>query len=139
MKSGISNVIAILAAGVLALPISANAACNNATLKGKFGVTVFGVNGTAEPFVHVNVARTAIFDGAGNFSGAGWESINGVTAKFSTSGTYEVDANCTVTITGTLSSGEPNTQFGVIVSKGNKIFGVRTVVGTNESLIYERQ
>jgi hypothetical protein len=126
----------------LTMTTVANATCSNSTIKGSYGMLAFGFESitqgtTAEPYQHVNIARTAVFDGKGGYKGMGWESIDGVVGKVKSTGTYIVNASdCTVTITGSVAG---VLQFGVISDGGKKILGVRTDAGRNISIIYEKQ
>ena len=112
--------------------------CSNATIKGTYGLKATGFQGTEAPFTPVTAVRTSIFDGNGNFEGSGYVSIGGNPQPFTARGTYEVNSDCTVTITGDLSISQPNPQFGVIVDGGRKIFALRTDAGQNASFVYER-
>lgn len=121
------------------IPVAANAAsCTNATLKGNYALQGFGVQGVAEPFEYINVVRTNVFDGKGKFSGAGYRQRDGVFETISASGKYAVKADCSVTFDGSL-SGVTNTQWGLIVDGGNKIFALRKEEGQNLNLTYEKQ
>lgn len=118
---------------------TAAAACNDSTIKGRYALIAHGVQGTAEPFRPFNAVRTSVFDGKGSYTGSGWWTINGVASEYSSSGTYSVSKNCNVTIDGGLSDGTSNTQFGLIVDGGKKIFAIRKEDGNNISIIYEKQ
>jgi hypothetical protein len=117
--------------------------CTNATLKGLYGYKDSGFRGTQAPFIPFNAVRTANFDGNGNLKGHGYLSQAGVIWAYTTTGTYKVENDCTVTITNTvvLSDGttsEASSQFGVIVDQGRKILQIQTQLGSSESGSYEK-
>jgi hypothetical protein len=116
----------------------ANGGCNNWTIAGSYALSLTGFEGTAAPFLPVSVAATRLFDGYGHFSGAGYSSTAGVAKPFSTTGKYQVNADCTVSIVGTITIGGANTQFGVIADNGNKIFATRLDAGETTTAEYVR-
>lgn len=115
--------------------------CSNATIKGAYGLLSEGFQGTEAPFTPVTAVRTSVFDGNGNFEGSGYFIVGGNIQQVKATGTYEVNSDCTVTITGDLNNDIPNKQFGVIVNGGRKILGLLIVPGLpgrNASAVYER-
>ncbi len=125
-------------AALFIVPVSISLAatpCNNATIKGRYALIAHGTQESGP----IDAVRTAVFDGKGHFTGAGWWIVNGVGSAYSSEGSYSVLKDCSVTIDGSLSDGEPNTQFGLLVDGGKKIFAVRKEDGKNFSIIYERQ
>jgi hypothetical protein len=85
-------VFAILAA--LLTAGSAYAACNNASVKGTYGVISTGLNGSGQPASSVDQITA---DGAGNLTGSATKSIDGTIVTFSFTGTYKIGSNCTGT------------------------------------------
>lgn len=119
------------------------ARCTNETLKGLYGYIDQGFRGTQAPFTPFDAVRTSDFDGKGNFTGTGYLSQGGVIQQYTTNGTYNVNSDCTVTITNTLTfpdgtQSQPSTQFGVIVNGGKKVLQIQLTPGRNESGYYER-
>ncbi len=134
MKSHFLKIAALFIVPV-SISLAATPSCNNATIKGHYALIAHGVQGT-EP---VNAVRTTVFDGKGHFKGAGWWIVNGIASAYSSEGSYTVLKDCSMTIDGTLSDGEANTQFGLLVNGGKKIFAIRKEDSKNFSIIYERQ
>lgn len=115
--------------------------CSNATIKGTYGLLSQGFQGTKAPFTPVTAVRTSVFDGNGNFEGKGYIIVGGKILQDNARGTYKVNSDCTITITGRLSNGIVLKQFGVIVDGGRKILSLLLVPappGRNASSVYER-
>jgi len=104
--------------------------CSNATLKGDYGLHATGIRpalppaGMGQPEMHATIAiRT--YDGRGNFTGIGVLTngqVSGVSAGRPTSGTYQVNDDCSGTVTINI-PGVPaaiKSAF-VIVNKGAEI------------------
>jgi hypothetical protein len=130
--------IGIVAFGSTAAYSQESLTCNAATVAGTYSVRVSGFSGTAAPFTPVAAVATRTFDGVGKFSGAGYQTTGGTSVAFTTSGTYKVTSTCTIMITGAITTGGSNTQFGVISDNGNTIHAVRLDKGYTDNIDYER-
>ena len=125
-------------------PYTERTDCTNATLKGGYGYIDSGSRGTqATTFVPFNAVRTSNFDGNGNLEGQGYLSQGGVVLQYTTTGTYKVASDCSVTLTNTLTFPDgttsiPGSQFGVIVDGGRKVLQIQTAPFGNDSGYYER-
>lgn len=117
---------------------AAAADCSARTIRGAYGLQVQGFLGEGSRPTPVAVVRTAVFDGRGRFTGEGFQAVGGVVVPISASGTYRVNADCTFSTEGTVTSGGPNRQFGVVVGGGSKILAVRIDQGHTDTLTYER-
>ena len=73
-------------------------------------------------------------DGTGNFVEDYSENVSGTTNAGSNSGTYTVNANCTVTLTFSNSQ----TAAGVIVSKGAEVDLMSTTTGVVETEVMKK-
>jgi hypothetical protein len=67
------------------------AACSNATIKGVYGITSVGLNGSLLPAASVDQITA---DGLGNLTGSSTKSIDGSIVTYTFSGTYSIAANC---------------------------------------------
>ena len=128
--------------GLTALNSSAEAAssCDASTVKGTYALHVSGSVGTG-PFTPFVAAAISIFDGAGHFTITnGYAVLGGAAAtKFTSSGTYSVEGDCSIFINGATSPGaSENDHFGVIQDFGNTINAIRTNPGRTVSLNYVR-
>jgi len=81
--------------------------CSNATLKGDYGLHATGIRaarppaGIGQPEMHATIALRT-YDGKGSFTGLGIASngqVTGVSQGTPTSGTYQVNADCSGLIT----------------------------------------
>ncbi len=112
--------------------------CTNRSLQGYYGAKLSGfVNSGATPFNLVFLDR---FDGNGNITGVkGSTSTGGVIAEnLSNTGTYQVNSDCTVTISFDRSNGTKSTNFGVLADRGRKILYTATDSGVNISGTFEK-
>jgi len=112
--------------------------CTNRSLQGYYGVKSSGfTNSGATPFNLVFLDR---FDGNGNISGVKGSTSSGgaITQNLSDTGTYQVNSDCTVTITFDIGNGVKSTNFGVIVDNGRKVFYLGTDSGVNISGTFEK-
>lgn len=112
--------------------------CTNRSLQGYYGAKSSGfTNSGATP---VNLVFLDKFDGNGNVTGVnGSSSTGGVIAQnLSDTGTYQVNKDCTVTITFNIGNGVTSTNFGVIVDGGKKIFYISTASSDNISGTLEK-
>ena len=125
----ISGASVLLSVGLSnAAAARADSACTNATLTGGFGIQstgtlVEGGPGPAGPFAANGLIK---FDGNGNLTGNQTVSFNGTIAPFNSSGTYEVQEDCTLTLKITGDNGAQLTASGVIVKRGTEIFIIET-------------
>lgn len=102
--------------------------CSAATLKGRFG---FLATGTIVGIGPVSFVGTEDFDGVGSFSARDWASFNGATFSRDYVGTYEVDADCTGTITFPSPTRGVDIHFKfVIVDGAREAFAIETDPGT---------
>ncbi len=119
-------------------PVSVSLAagpCNNTTLNGRYALLAYGTRGMA-PF---NAVGTIIFDGNGRLTGSGSVIDTGSVLEYQSRGTYFVRRDCSVMMVGALSFAGPDTQSGMLVNDGKKIFAIATETGENFSFIYEKQ
>jgi hypothetical protein len=133
-----------LAAGLALVPLAVGEArerCTTESLRGEYG---FKGNGSVvlsnASDADVAVAGRTVFDGRGGLTGTDTASFNGTIARETSSGTYEVRADCTgsetfkVSPTGTT----VNADF-VIVDGGREVFFIETDPGTVLNVTAERQ
>ncbi|MBR8839598.1 MAG: hypothetical protein DSM106950_37765 [Stigonema ocellatum SAG 48.90 = DSM 106950] len=135
----------IFALGFVSVGTSAKAqdasqrlSCSNRTLHGSYGVQSSGfVNSGATPF---NLVFLDTFDGNGNIKGINGSISSGgaISQNLSNTGNYEVNKDCTVTITFDRADGTKSTNFGVIVEQGKKILYIGTDSGVNISGKFEK-
>ena len=139
-----TTISTIFALGFVSVGTSAKAqdaaprlSCTNRLLQGYYGVKSSGFVNGSTPFNLVFLDR---FDGNGNITGVkGSTSTGGVIAQnLSDTGTYQVNSDCTVTITFDTGNGNKSTNFGVIVNNGKKIFYTATDSGVNISGTFEK-
>lgn len=111
-RATLAAAIISLALPGLTLPVWAaneldDKTCSNATLKGDYGLHATGIRpavppaGIGQPEHHATLAIRS-YDGKGTFTGTGIVSngqISGVSQNTSTSGTYEVNADCSGIVT----------------------------------------
>ena len=134
LRRAILVALATLGAAVMALSVPRGAtaqdeersrACSNATLQGNYGFLVSGIRGAGpgltESFVGTGL-RT--YDGHGNFThvDSAHGQLTGAVRDRAAFGTYEVNANCTGTVT-MIVPGAPfpiETSF-VIVDRGREV------------------
>jgi hypothetical protein len=111
--------------------------CTNSTLQGDYASSATGFVNGSTPFNLVYLDR---FDGNGNITGVkGATSTGGqVSENLSDSGTYQVNSDCTVSLTFVSASGSQSTNFGVIADRGRKIYVIGTGSGGNISSIFEK-
>ncbi len=128
MNFQIAAVAGIALAGLFS-PLQAdedeNAKCNNATLRGDYGLHSSGARG-AGPAVTETFVVTAVrsFDGKGGFTtiANAHGQVTGVARNLRSVGTYEVDANCTGIVTINIPGvPEPLVSSFVIVNGGKEI------------------
>jgi hypothetical protein len=102
--------------------------CSARTLKGRYGVTA---TGTIAGFGQVAFVGWADFDGVGNVTGADWASFNGAISFRNTTGTYEVNDNCTGTVTFASPTRDVEVHISlVLVDGGKEVLFIETDPGT---------
>ena len=142
--SALAAVVVLAAPSQAQITNSANSAagaCNNKTIKGAYASLANEWIGTTPPYTPLAAVRRTLFDGKGNFTSDGYVSTAGTIVQFTLDGTYVVNADCTMTVSGTSSTQPPNsppvTFFGVIAADSNKIYQLRTDANT-ETIVFER-
>ncbi len=132
-----------LAIGLSLVPLSVGEArdgCSNATLSGAYGFkgngSVVLPNGTK---ADVAVVGRTVFDGRGGLSGSDTNSFNGNITRETTTGTYNVNKDCTGSETFTSSSGNKVNADFVIVENGREAFFIETDPGVVLTVTAERQ
>jgi hypothetical protein len=95
--------IVLLVFAVIVAGPAAHAACSNASVKGVYGITSVGLNGSLQPASSVDQITV---DGAGNITGSSTKSIDGSIVTFTFTGVYSIAANCTGSATFTNQDGE---------------------------------
>jgi hypothetical protein len=86
----------ILVALIAAVPAASATACTNATLTGVYGSVESGLNGSLEPAASITQVS---MDGAGNLTGWQTKSTDGTIVTYTSTGTYQVNSDCTGTVT----------------------------------------
>jgi hypothetical protein len=119
------TVFAVLAVHPLRT-VKAHHGCSNRTLLGNYGWTEFGYEPEESPNTFWTETALVNFDGQGNFTGSNvYEVDNGAFYSLSptsfTSGTYNVNSNCTVSITYTWESNVYTDQGVVVGSEGSEV------------------
>ncbi len=90
--------------------------CTNATLKGVYGATGSGLNGSGQPAASVTQFTA---DGNGNLTGITTKSIDGMIVTFAGTGTYQIDKNCTGSGIFTNQGGQSENS-NIYLNNGNK-------------------
>lgn len=128
---------AFLTLAVAATPAAwANDRCSDATLSGTYADQDTGTIVGVGPFAGVNVDS---FDGRGHLTIRGVSSVNGSVSPGTSTGTYQVNADCTGTYTVKDSSGDTFDAFFVISDNGNQLRIVITDPGTVINCVARRQ
>ena len=84
--------IALLAfAATIATAPAAYSACSNASVKGVYGISSTGLNGSLQPASSVDQINA---DGAGKLTGTATKSIDGTIVTFTFTGTYSIGSTC---------------------------------------------
>jgi hypothetical protein len=127
----INAAVLMLAATSLCAPL-AHATCTNASLKGVFGITSSGLNGSAQPAATVYQITA---DGVGGLTGSATRSSNGTITTFTLTGTYAIATNCTGTVTFKHQDGTTE-HDSFVLDQGNKgVFLLQTDNNTIESSV----
>lgn len=127
----------ILLALLLQLPLTAatgsvqigGGTCSNATVSGTYFYLLDGEVSSGGEVVAYAVFGKLIANGAGQFSGNDYESLNGQQASYSFSGTYTVQSNCAGSMTYTINSQTITLTFQV-VNNGEDAFLAVSTPGT---------
>ena len=129
---------ALFALALVAVPAAqaSDRGCSNASLSGSYADqdtgTIIGVG----PFAGVNVDT---FDGRGKLTISGVSSVNGSVSPGTSTGTYQVNPDCTGTYTVKDSSGDQFDAFFVIADNGNELRIVITDPGTVINCVARKQ
>jgi hypothetical protein len=92
------------------------ATCTNASLKGVYGLSASGLNGSGVPASSVYQITA---DGNGNVTGTATKSIDGSPVTFTFTGTYQLAKNCTGTTAFTNQDGQTE-HDNFVMNNGNK-------------------
>ena len=120
---------------------STAATCDDSTIAGQYAAHGAGSVGSAAPYSPEMVVSIRHFDGQGKFTGHGRQTIAGTPHQFTISGTYTVQTDCTITLTGKTvpaPSGAPLHWFGVVTNNGNAIYVIRDDPGATTSTTFNR-
>ena len=132
---GLSMVVLLVLASVSAVAGQAREGCTLETLNGAWGNRETGVLVTDGTKQDLALVSRTVFDGHGHFSGVDTVSLNGQIARHETfSGTYTVNADCTSSDTGTVTSGPLSGlvfhEDCVAVDRGKQAFCISTDPGS---------
>jgi hypothetical protein len=137
--------LALATAGVGCLsPLSgasgAGGTCDLTTVRGTYALHISGSNGTG-PFTPLVGEAISVFDGAGHvWITYGYGAVGGAAAvKFTGSGAYNVQPDCSIYINGVTSPGfSVGDHFGLVQDFGNTINAIRTNPGATVTLNFSR-
>jgi|SRR5947209_2745074 len=110
--------------------------CSLATRQGDYGFVASGNLAGVGPSV---AAGRYTADGKGNFAGSFTQSLNGVIARMTFTGTYTVNPDCTGTETVNIEGGPTFHNDAVIVDGGREIRAVNTDPGNVVSFHSQKQ
>jgi hypothetical protein len=111
--------------------------CGLQTLKGNYAAMFNGTAFDVGPFASVGVVS---FDGNGNVSATHHASFNGNPGVYTFAGTYDVDADCTGTMTTIHNPGEFEGHFYfVILDKGKEVLVIQQDPGSIFTATFKRQ
>jgi hypothetical protein len=116
--------------------------CSNASLRGSFGFTNTGTNLALPPPFAGPIAQIGrqTFDGRGNTDATATLSANGNIARVTAQGTYEVNSDCTGSMTLSISPfGTAVLLDFVIDDDGAEVRAIITDAGAVESLVFRKQ
>jgi len=112
---------------VLTAPAARAATCSLATVKGNYAVADMGQGVEGVP---VAVLFLETFDGNGNISGSGEESLNGtIYTGVTLTGTYNVSSTCWYTATVTDTLGNTTNFEGSVLQNGAEVLGLSVTPG----------
>ena len=125
-RTNVSIVFSLLATALLSIP--ARAVCNNATLRGAYGMENTGrSNGVLKSSID-----RVVFDGNGNLKGTAVKSVGGVLKKYTITGTYSVASDCSGSATFVNPKETRHVNF-YLDQANNGAFGIQTDAGRIES------
>lgn len=133
---GTLTAIAFFALALVAAPAARANGCSNATLIGTYSDQDTGTIVGVGPFAGVNVDS---FDGRGRLTIKGVSSVNGSVSPGVSTGTYQVNPDCTGTYSVHDSYGDTFDAFFVISDGGNDLRIVITDAGTVINCIAHKQ
>lgn len=121
--------------------------CRENTLNGSYGTNITGTfvipsaPGSTNPPTIVPLASVGLltFNGAGNVSGNDTNSFGGDVTRYSVTGVYTVNRDCTGTLNINLPNGFVITNDIVIVEEGKQINLIQTNPGTIVTGVLKRQ
>jgi hypothetical protein len=116
--------------------------CSDASLRGSFGFTNTGTNIALPPPFAGPIAQIGrqTFDGRGNTDATGTLSANGNIVKVTVQGTYEVNPDCTGSMTLYISPfGATALLDFVIDDDGAEVRAIITDAGAIESIVFKKQ
>jgi hypothetical protein len=129
--------LALFALALAAAPAAkASERCSSATLSGSYSDQDTGTIVGVGPFAGVNVDT---FDGRGGLTIKGVSSVNGSVSPGTSTGTYQVNSDCTGTYSVSDSYGDTFTAFFVISNGGNDLRIIVTNAGTVINCIAHKQ
>ena len=117
-------------------------ACSNATLQGSFGFTAQGTLLALPPPFAGPFAETGrqTFDGKGNTDATGTLSGNGNIFRVTVQGTYEVNPDCTGSMTVYILPFAVTATFDFVIDDdGAELRAIATDTGAVESRVYRKQ
>ena len=110
--------------------------CSNAILNGSYGLVG---NGTIIGVGPISLVGVLNYDGRGNLTGTVYQKVNGNNSQFTLSGTYTVDASCTVTDVTHTSSGGTAMHVYVVVDSGKEFYSLNLVTGNVITAVGKKQ
>jgi len=134
---GTLTALAFFALAVAAAPAArAMDRCSAGTLSGSYSDQDTGTIVGVGPFAGVNVDT---FDGRGKLTIRGVSSVNGSVSPGVSTGTYQVNADCTGTYSVSDAYGDTFTAFFVISDSGNELRIIVTNAGTVINCVAHKQ
>jgi hypothetical protein len=134
-------VLAALALASVRVGVSEASGCTNASIAGAYGLTatgtLFAPNGSRSGIALVG---RSVYDGQGRLAGTQIDSIDGTIERFTLTGTYAVQPDCTGSETFTFfPSGEVVHADFVVVAQSHAIAFIDTDAGTMLTVTATRQ
>jgi hypothetical protein len=127
---------AFFALALVAAPAARANGCSASTLSGTYSDQDTGTIVGVGPFAGVNVDT---FDGRGRLTIKGVSSVNGSVSPGTSTGTYQVNADCTGTYSVSDAYGDTFTAFFVISDGGNELRIIVTNAGTVINCVAHKQ
>ncbi len=132
----IKGVLFMILIAAIAVPAASAATCSNATLNGVYGTVESGLNGSLEPSASITQLS---LDGAGNMTGTVTKSSDGTIITYTSTGTYQVNSNCTGTLTGTNQDGVDEHVDFYLNSSNKGGFSIKTDAPRVQSGVFAAQ